>query len=87
MARRVSRLNVQPPYSYVITDDATEMPRSASTFIQSEWARRASPRALPHRSLDRATEQKQLFGQRGFSRIRVEMMAKVRRAAISPLLT
>ena len=41
-----SRLNVQPPYSYVITDDATEMPRSASTFIQSEWARRASPRAF-----------------------------------------
>jgi hypothetical protein len=41
-----SRLKVQPPYSKVMTEAVTEMPRSCSTFIQSERARRASPRAL-----------------------------------------
>ena len=41
-----SRLNRLPSYSNVITEALTEMPRSRSTFIQSEWARRASPRAF-----------------------------------------
>ena len=40
------RLKVQPPNSYVITEEATEMPRSASTFIQSDWVLRWARRAF-----------------------------------------
>ncbi len=36
---------MMPFRSKVITEDETEMPRSCSIFIQSERARRRSPRA------------------------------------------
>jgi hypothetical protein len=39
-------LKTAPPYSKCITEVVTEMPRCCSIFIQSERARRASPRAL-----------------------------------------
>ncbi|MNI91087.1 hypothetical protein D3C73_1487020 [compost metagenome] len=40
------RLNILPSCSNVMTEAVTEMPRSFSIFIQSERARRFSPRAL-----------------------------------------
>ncbi len=40
------RLKVLPSKSNVITEDATEIPRSCSTFIQSDRARRRSPLAF-----------------------------------------
>ena len=41
------------------------MPRSCSIFIQSDLARRASPRALTAAGgMDRAAEQQQMLGQR-----------------------
>src|SRR3954447_501815 len=79
-----SRLNTAPPYSNVITALVTEMPRSCSIFIQSDFARRASPRAF--------TAPAARMAPPSSSRCSVsvvlpasgcEMMAKVRRRAAS----
>ena len=43
------------------------MPRSCSIFIQSDFARRASPRAFTWPAADRAAEQQQMLGQRGLA--------------------
>jgi hypothetical protein len=40
-----SRLKTRPSFSKVITDVATEMPRSCSIFIQSDRVRRRLPLA------------------------------------------
>ena len=67
-----SRLKVQPPYSKVITEVVTEMPRCCSIFIQSERARRRSPARLDLAGeMDRAAEQQQLLGQRRLAGVRV----------------
>ena len=60
------------------------MPRCCSIAIQSDRVRRRSPRALTCAGqLDGAAEQQQLFGQRGLAGVGCEMIANVRRRAIS----
>jgi hypothetical protein len=46
VAGRVEQVEGAAACSKVITDEGTEMPRSRSTFIQSERAPPRSPRAL-----------------------------------------
>ncbi len=52
----------------LITAELTEMPRSFSISIQSERARRRSPRAFTAGKLDRAAEQQELLGERSCRR-------------------
>jgi hypothetical protein len=62
----------------------TEMPRSFSICMKSDAVRRASPlaRTWPGH-LDGAPEEEELLGQRGLAGVGCEMIAKVRRRAIS----
>jgi hypothetical protein len=68
-----SRLKTLSPYSKVITEVTTEMPRSRSIFIQSERVSAAVPSCALHLAgeLDGAAEQQQLFGQRRLAGVRV----------------
>ncbi len=79
-----SRLNTQPPYSNVITEVTTEMPRSRSIPIQSDRVRRRSPLA---RTLPASWIAPPARSRRSVSVVLPasgwEMMAKVRRRAIS----
>jgi hypothetical protein len=75
---------VRPSLSKVITAELTEMPRSCSTAIQSERARRRSPRALTSPASWMAPPKSSSFSVKvvlpasGWA-----MIAKVRRRAIS----
>jgi hypothetical protein len=73
-------LKVHPSYSKVMTEAVTEIPRSRSTFIQSERARRASPRALTAPASWMAPPKSSSFSVSVvFPASGCEMMAKVRR--------
>ena len=76
---------MQPAYSKVITEAVTEMPRSRSTFIQSERARRASPRALTAPAIWMAPPKSRSFSVSVvLPASGCEMMANVRRREIWP---
>ena len=79
---------MQPPYSKVITEVTTEMPRSRSMPIQSERVRRRSPLA---RTLPASWMAPPARSRRSVSVVLpasgCDMIAKVRRRAISAVIS
>ena len=70
---------MMPSCSKVMTELVTEIPRSLSNSIQSDWVRRCSPRALTWPAIRIAPPKRSIFSVRVvFPASGWEMMAKVR---------